>query len=153
MAGIWRKSLVYLGLVEEEEHDNDFDERPDDESRRTRSLHKVEETPRGRADAVVRPIVTTPRAHLHLVHPSEFNDAQELADKYRDGQSVIMNLQSTDPDLGRRLIDFASGLVYGLGGAMQPIAERVFLLAPAGVQISAEERRRFLEERGFFNQA
>jgi cell division inhibitor SepF len=64
-----------------------------------------------------------------------------------------MNLQGADAELGRRLIDFASGLVYGLGGAMQPIADRTFLLTPQGVQVSAEERRRFLEDRGFFNQA
>jgi cell division inhibitor SepF len=64
-----------------------------------------------------------------------------------------MNLQAVDPDLSRRLVDFASGLAYGLGGTMQPAAEKVFLITPAGVPVSAEERRRFLEERGFFNQA
>jgi len=147
----WKKTLVYLGLMEEDEHDLDYDE-PEQETSR-RSLKRVDaDVPR--RDAVLRPIAgMAPKPHLHLVHPSAFNDAQELGDKFRDGHSVIMNLQTTDPDLGRRLIDFASGLVYGLGGGMQPVAERVFLLTPAGVQVSAEERRRFLEERGFFNQA
>jgi cell division inhibitor SepF len=87
------------------------------------------------------------------VHPAAFNDAQEVGDKFREGYSVLINLQAADPELSRRLVDFASGLAYGLGGSMKPVAEKVFLLTPAGVQVSAEERRRFLEERGFFNQA
>lgn len=90
---------------------------------------------------------------FHLVMPSSFNDAQELGDKFREGYSVLMNLQAVDPELARRLVDFASGLAYGLAGSMQPVAEKVFLITPAGVTVSAEERRRFLEERGFFNQA
>ena len=87
------------------------------------------------------------------MHPAAFNDAQEIGDKFREGYSVLINLQAADAELSRRLVDFASGLAYGLGGSMKPVAEKVFLLTPAGVQVSAEERRRFLEERGFFNQA
>ena len=101
---------------------------------------------------VVR-LPTAPPAMFHLVMPTTFNDAQEVGDKFRDGFSVIMNLQGVDAVLRRRLIDFASGLAYGLAGSMQPAADNVFLLTPSGVQVSAEERRRFLEERGFFNQA
>jgi cell division inhibitor SepF len=90
---------------------------------------------------------------FHLVQPTTFNDAQEVGDKFRDGFSVLMNLQGIDANLRRRLIDFASGLAYGLGGSMKPVANNVFLITPSGVQVSAEERRRLLEERGFFNQA
>lgn len=170
MAGVWKKTLVYLGLVEEDDlNDFGYDDYAEDEStagaagataaaapapRRTGSLRRVSENaPAPRRDAVVRAISTPAPGHLHLLHPTAFNDAQELGDKFREGYSVIMNLQAADPDLSRRLIDFASGLVYGLAGSIQPVAERVFLLTPAGVQVSAEERRRFLEERGFFNQA
>jgi cell division inhibitor SepF len=96
---------------------------------------------------------SSPQARFHLVHPAAFNDAQEVGDKFREGYSVLINLQAADPELSRRLVDFASGLAYGLAGSMKPVAEKVFLLTPAGVQVSAEERRRFLEERGFFNQA
>jgi cell division inhibitor SepF len=96
---------------------------------------------------------TAPPAMFHLVMPSTFNDAQEVGDKFREGFSVIMNLQGVDAVLRRRLIDFASGLAYGLSGSMQPAADNVFLVTPNGVQVSAEERRRLLEERGFFNQA
>ena len=162
MAGIWKKTLVYLGLVEEDDlTDFGYDDYAEEEppppvpQRRSGSLRKVSEShaPAPRRDAVVRAMPTPAPGRLHLLHPSAFNDAQELGDKFREGYSVIMNLQSADADLSRRLIDFASGLVYGLAGSMQPVADRVFLLTPAGVQVSAEERRRFLEERGFFNQA
>ena len=95
--------------------------------------------------AVVRPISASQHPKVHVVAPDGFNDAQEIGDKFREGTSVIMNLQATEAKLARRLVDFASGLAYGLRGSMQPVAENVFLLTPAGVQVSAEERRRFLE--------
>ncbi len=157
MAGMWRKTLVYLGLVEDEELDEyGYEEPAPEEPRRRQSARRVFDDapqPRPRTDSVVRPLTTAPSARFHLVHPGSFNDAQEVGDKFREGFSVIMNLQAADRELGRRLVDFASGLAYGLGGSMQPVAENVFLVTPAGVQVSAEERRRLLEERGFFNQA
>jgi cell division inhibitor SepF len=85
------------------------------------------------------------------VNPTLFKaDAQEVGDKFRDGFSVLMNLHAADPRERQRLIDFASGLAYGMGGAIQPAGENVILITPPGVQVSAEERQRFLEERGFF---
>ena len=95
----------------------------------------------------------TPQARFHLVRPAAFNDAQEIGDKFRESYSVLIDLQSVDPDLRQRLIDFASGLAYGLRGKIKRVAESVFLLTPEGIEVSAEERQRFLEERGFFNQA
>ena len=103
--------------------------------------------------AVVTAIPTPSSAKLHVVQPTAFNDAQEIGDKFREGISVIMNLVGADPKLSRRLVDFASGLAYGLRGSMQAVTDSVYLLTPAGVQVSAEERRRFLEESGFYNQA
>lgn len=152
MAGMWRKTMVYLGLAEEDEYDEYSDEEEADEASEGR-LRPVSEVGAGRRDAVVRAMPTAPSARFHLVHPGAFNDAQELGDKFREGYSVIMNLQGANPELAQRLVDFASGLAYGLGGSMKPVAEKVFLITPEGVQVSAEERRRFLEERGFFNQA
>jgi cell division inhibitor SepF len=89
---------------------------------------------------------------VHLVVPKSFNDAQQIADRFKEGVPVILNLQSSDPDLSKRLIDFASGLTYALDGGMQRVADKVFLLTPRNVDVSAEERARLLE-RGFFNQA
>ena len=89
---------------------------------------------------------------VHLVVPKNFNDAQQVADRYKDSVPVILNLQTTDTDLSKRLIDFASGLTYALDGGMQRIADKVFLLTPRNVEVSAEERARLIE-KGFFNQS
>ena len=97
---------------------------------------------------VVRSISVTPNAKPHVVVPTSFNEAQELADKFKGNQPVIMNLQGADRDLARRLIDFASGLCYGLGGQMEKVANQVYLLTPSNVEVSPEERRR-LQERGY----
>jgi cell division inhibitor SepF len=97
---------------------------------------------------VVRPIAVTPNAKPHLVAPVSFNEAQDVADKFKGSQPVIMNLQGADRELSRRLIDFASGLCYGLGGQMERVANQVYLLTPTNVEVSAEERRR-LHDRGY----
>jgi cell division inhibitor SepF len=89
---------------------------------------------------------------VHLVVPKSFNDAQDIADKFKDAIPVIINLQSSDADLSKRLIDFASGLTYALDGGMQRIADKVFLLTPRNVEVSAEERAALIE-KGFFNQS
>ena len=83
--------------------------------------------------------------------PKNFNDAQVVADKYKNDIPVILNLQASETELAKRLIDFASGLTYALDGGMQRVADKVFLLTPRNVEVSAEERQRMLE-RGFFNQ-
>ncbi len=89
---------------------------------------------------------------MHLVIPKSFNDAQQVADKFKDHIPVVLNLQSTESDLNKRLIDFASGLTYALDGGMQRIADKVFMLTPRDVEISAEERAELIE-KGFFNQS
>ena len=90
---------------------------------------------------------------VHLVLPRSFNDAQQIADKFKQGIPVILNLQGSDNELSKRLIDFASGLTYALNGGMQRIADKVFLLTPRNVEVSAEQRAALLERGGFFNQA
>jgi cell division inhibitor SepF len=95
----------------------------------------------------------SPNVKVHLVLPRSFNDAQQIADKFKEGVPVILNLQTTDQELSKRLIDFASGLTYALNGGMQRVADKVFLLTPRNVEVSAEERARLLERGGFFNQA
>jgi cell division inhibitor SepF len=88
---------------------------------------------------------------VHLIVPKTFNDAQRIADTLKVGVPVIVNLQSADSDLAKRLIDFASGLTYALDGSMQRVADKVFLLTPHTVTVSAEDKARLME-RGFFNQ-
>jgi cell division inhibitor SepF len=120
--------------------------------------------PTERRPSSLRP-VATPRAsgngrsgggggdvRVHFVAPKSFNDVQDVADKFKDSIPVIINLQGTDTDLAKRLIDFSSGLTYAMDGGMQRIADKVFLLTPRNVEVSAEERAR-LVEKGFFNQS
>lgn len=123
-----------------EEPANDIDEIFADEPprRRTRNLRPVSD---GGADVQV-----------HFVTPRNFNDAQEIADRFKRDVPVILNLQSTGADLAKRLIDFASGLTYAMDGGMQKIADKTFMLTPANVEVSAEEKAR-LVEKGFFNQS
>jgi cell division inhibitor SepF len=89
---------------------------------------------------------------VHMVTPSSFNDAQEVADNFKRSIPVIMNLQTAEAELSRRLIDFTSGLTYALGGGMQKVADKTFLLTPANVEVSADQQAR-LVEKGFFNQS
>ena len=98
--------------------------------------------------AVVRPLQPVASAKPYVVAPTSFNNAQEVADKLKGSQPVIVNLQNVDRDLSRRIIDFASGLCYGIGGQMERVANQVFLLTPSNVEVSAEERRR-LQEHGY----
>ena len=120
--------------------------------------------PTTRVPAVRAPRVREPRhieavpnpssVRVHLVLPRSFNDAQQIADKFKQGMPVILNLQGADAELSKRLIDFTSGLTYALNGGMQRVADKVFLLTPKNVEVSAEERARALDPAGgFFNQA
>ena len=178
----WHKTLVYFGLAEEddypteerplpeaeEELEDRYRERPNVrrlESRRRRrdefdDIFADDAPPRrgggGRSSTTtLRPVGGNGRAGdvtVHLVIPKSFNDAQQIADQFKDAVPVIINLQGTDTELSKRLIDFASGLTYALEGGMQRIADKVFLLTPRNVEVSAEERARLIE-KGFFNQS
>jgi cell division inhibitor SepF len=101
-----------------------------------------------RPKPVVRAVAAS--AKPQVIVPQHFNQAQEVADKMKANQPVIMNLQSAERELARRLIDFCSGLCYGLGGHMEKVATQVYLLTPSNVEVSAEERRR-LTERGLYD--
>jgi len=93
---------------------------------------------------------TAAAVRVHVIAPRSYNDAQQIADRFKNGVPVIVNLQTSEPDLAKRLIDFGSGMTYALDGAIQRIAEKVFLLTPANVEVSAEDRQRLVDQ-GFFN--
>ena len=118
------------------------------ESRRSAgTAAAVGDRPRERT-AMVRPLPSAVGSKPFVVSPGSFNDAQEVADKFKINVPVILNLQGVERDLARRIIDFASGLCYGLGGQMERVANQVYLLTPSDVEVSPEERRR-LHERGY----
>jgi|SRR5271155_2214021 cell division inhibitor SepF len=174
----WHRALVYFGLAEEYHDDDGYDDAPggagtesdlEDRYRERPNVRRLrrrrdeyddifaEDEPRGgRATTALRPVGGRGNGNgdvrVHLVVPKSFNDAQQIADKFKDSIPVILNLQGTDVDLSKRLIDFASGLTYALNGGMQRIADKVFMLTPRNVEISAEERARLIE-KGFFNQS
>jgi cell division inhibitor SepF len=173
---VWNRTLVYFGIAEDEEWDEDglATEEELERDYRRRDRHNVRRLPRRRelddwtdseADAEqaasvaaparprLRGIDSTGKVSVHLVLPRSFNDAQQIADKFKDAIPVILNLQNSDNELSKRLIDFASGLTYALDGSMQRVADKVFLLTPRNVEVSAEERARVLDRGGFFNQA
>jgi cell division inhibitor SepF len=172
----WHRTLVYFGLAEDEAYEEELEpysepevemqdsyrERPN--VRRLSSRRRRDEfddifadDPGDRRTTALRPVA--PRGNgrgsevrVHFVAPKSFNDVQDVADKFKDTIPVILNLQGTDNDLSKRLIDFSSGLTYALDGGMQRIADKVFLLTPQNVEVSAEERARLIE-KGFFNQS
>jgi len=176
----WHRTLVYFGLAEDEAYDEEevepyaepeaelqdtYRERPN--VRRLSSRRRRDEIDDIFADdagperrtAALRPVGGRGNGRgaggdvrVHFVAPKSFNDVQDVADKFKESIPVILNLQGTDTDLSKRLIDFSSGLTYALEGGMQRIADKVFLLTPHNVEVSAEERAR-LVEKGFFNQS
>jgi cell division inhibitor SepF len=175
----WHRFLVYFGLAEDEAYDDEevepYDE-PEEELqdayREPRNVRRL--SARRRRDEIddifaddmrterrttsLRPVGSGRGngrgndVRVHFVAPKNFNDVQDVADKFKDSIPVILNLQGTETDLAKRLIDFSSGLTYALDGGMQRIADKVFLLTPQNVEVSAEERAR-LVEKGFFNQS
>jgi cell division inhibitor SepF len=167
MASFLRRTMVMLGLVDDDEYDDyeHYDEPVAPMRARPTVVDPIEPMgtgpvralPRDRdldtggvtlqaRPAVVR-AVQSPR--VHVVQPEGFNDAQEIGDRLKTGQPVIVNLQEVDADLSRRLIDFCSGATYVLDAKMKPVAKRVFLLTPSNVEVSDEEKRR-LQERGLY---
>lgn len=178
MASMWRRAMVYLGLVDDEEYDYEYDygyeeaprpqpqQRevpPDDPTRPVQSSSSAvrtvrsdsatqgggESLPAPQRPSVVR-TMNQASTKVHVVEPAGFNDAQEVGDRLKVTQPVILNLQGLDRDLQRRLIDFSSGLTYALGGSMSRVHDEVFLLTPANVEVSAEEKER-LQARGLYS--
>jgi cell division inhibitor SepF len=156
MPGAWKRTMQYLGLVEEdelEEIDGEPEPAPRQEAAPVRRYARAAE-PIPEREAVVR---TMPHARpaamqtIHRAEPKRFNEAREIGDRYKQGIPVIMNLQATEDAIARRLVDFASGLVFGLGGKIELVAQRVYLLTPADTEVSAEEREKIVEG-GFYNQ-
>ena len=167
----WHKVAVYFGIADDEaDYEEDETLAPHEELERSyqerpnvrklnggRSRNDYDDIfadePRRRGSApVVRALepARPTRVEVHLVIPKNFNDAQQIADKFKVDVPVIVNLQGSDTELAKRLIDFGSGLTYALDGGMQRVGDKIFLLTPRNVEVSAEERARLIE-KGFFN--
>jgi|SRR5580692_9063840 cell division inhibitor SepF len=168
MASAMRKMAVYLGLVEDDrryaenyeaydEYD-DYDE-PADAVEPAAPAAPVPAP--SRADYAGYPtdhrIETVPPQQVELarittLHPRTYNEARNIGEHFRDGTPVIMNLTEMVDSDARRLVDFAAGLIFGLRGSIDKVTNKVFLLSPANVEVTAEDKAR-IAERGFFNQS
>ncbi|HVU61999.1 MAG TPA: cell division protein SepF [Mycobacteriales bacterium] len=161
MAGAMRKMAVYLGLVEDEDLDGEYDD--DGFDQRDHVVRRSEEPvlrvtrPDERADRAARPARPEPvdaldAYRITTVHPRNYNEARVIGEHFRDGTPVIMNLTDMEDTDAKRLVDFAAGLVFGRHGSIERVTQKVFLLTPANVEITAEDKSR-LAGAGFFNQS
>jgi cell division inhibitor SepF len=169
-----KKSMAYLGLVDDYDDYDEYDRpapvatrprpatvEPEDEAPAA-APGRIRVTPAGASSGTVtapapqpsaRPAtspsvkISTPDAgaRVHIVAPARFADAVEIANRLMANQPVIVNMQTADRDLQRRMIDFCSGATYALSGGMERVADEVFLLTPSNVKVSEEERQRLAD--------
>jgi cell division inhibitor SepF len=149
----------------DERHDRG--ERPERHERapreeRPRPVQAVRDEPRGASVGTMperpapRPVatatVTASVDRITTIHPRTYNEAKTIGEAFREGTPVIMNLTDMDDSDAKRLVDFAAGLVFGLRGTIERVTNKVFLLSPANVTVTAEDKAR-MAESGFFNQS
>jgi cell division inhibitor SepF len=170
MAGAMRKMAVYLGLVEEDDRYDEYDDYDDvvdrREERSGREEHgtgpqraTVSALPERRtaghstpSPASARQVSAGDPYRITTLHPRTYNEARTIGENFREGTPVIMNLTEMDDTDAKRLVDFAAGLVFGLRGTIERVTQKVFLLSPADVDVTAEDKAR-IREGGFFNQS
>ena len=163
MAGAMRKVAVYLGLVEDQDRYDEYADEPYDEFADDYADHPAPEADGHERSATVatladrRPVAVAPSrrmdsARIVTLHPRTYNEARTLGEHFRDGTPVIMNLSEMDDGDAKRLVDFAAGLIFGLRGDIERITAKVFLLSPADVTVTAEDKAR-IAGGGFFNQS
>jgi cell division inhibitor SepF len=161
MASAMRKMAVYLGLVEDDHRYQDkYDsygeyEDYDDPPERPEPADEPESHAVGYQGAdwrVEHVSQTTDLARITTLHPRTYNEARTIGEHFREGTPVIMNLTEMVDSDAKRLVDFAAGLIFGLRGSIERVTNKVFLLSPANVEVTAEDKAR-IAERGFFNQS
>ncbi len=172
MASAMRKMAVYLGLVEDDHRFQDkYDsyseyEDYDDQADRPEPADEADGRAAGRdaeasggyvgyqaADWRAEHVSqTTDLARITTMHPRTYNEARTIGEHFREGTPVIMNLTEMVDSDAKRLVDFAAGLIFGLRGSIERVTNKVFLLSPANVEVTAEDKAR-IAERGFFNQS
>ena len=169
MAGAMRKAMVYLGLVEDDDrydYDGYDDEgyEPEHDARHaphsSRSVASLGSAGGDRGGSVATMPDRRPAAaqgsrafdRITTIHPRTYNEAKQIGESFRESTPVIMNLSDMDDSDAKRLVDFAAGLVFGLRGTIERVTNKVFLLSPADVTVTAEDKAR-MAESGFFNQS
>jgi cell division inhibitor SepF len=165
MAGAMHKMAVYLGLVEE---DRQYDDGYDSYEEEYPGYEEQEEAqpgaPAGPANLLAgdpavgaarvatATVQATDLTRITTLHPRTYNEARTIGEHFREGTPVIMNLTEMVDSDAKRLVDFAAGLIFGLRGSIERVTNKVFLLSPANIEVTAEDKAR-MAERGFFNQS
>ena len=167
MAGALRKTMVYLGLAEDDDqYDDDLYDDYDDQPSHRPEVPRAESTghraqghaqvtplPSRSVSGVVRAASSEPDLRrITTIHPRTYNEAKTIGESFREGIPVIMNLSDMDDSDAKRLVDFAAGLVFGLHGAIERVTSKVFLLSPAHVEVTAEDKEP-VSTSGLFNQS
>jgi cell division inhibitor SepF len=168
MPSAMRKMAVYLGLVEDDHrYQEKYDSYGEYEEYDDTAVTDGPEEPESRAgreswsggDAAGsyqvpewRPEQSADLARITTLHPRTYNEARTIGEHFREGTPVIMNLTEMVDSDAKRLVDFAAGLIFGLRGSIERVTNKVFLLSPANVQVTAEDKAR-IAERNFFNQS
>jgi cell division inhibitor SepF len=167
MSGAMRRIGEYLGLVEDTgRYDDDYDQYDGDDdytqetqavaarpARRPAPVADLAERRRPAPVAAAGPIgAVAELSRIITLHPSTYNEARTVGEHFRDGTPVIMNLTEMDDSDAKRLVDFAAGLVFATRGTIERVTNKVFLLSPANVSVTAEDKRRIVEG-DFFNQS
>jgi len=158
------KMAVYLGLVEEDRRYDDGFDSYEEYTEYEEQPEELPSEPAGQANllagdmstAAARPAGTTVQAtdltRITTLHPRTYNEARTIGEHFREGTPVIMNLTEMVDSDAKRLVDFAAGLIFGLRGSIERVTNKVFLLSPANIEVTAEDKAR-MAERGFFNQS
>ena len=159
MSGALRKTMVYLGLAEDDDRYSAYDEYEEEEFEATVEEEEREEPRRAPVTPISRNqvarVVAHPSSEIHritTIHPRTYNEAKTIGESFRSGTPVIMNLTDMDDADAKRLVDFSAGLVFGLHGSIERVTSKVFLLSPANVEVATPEKPR-VPERAFFNQS
>ena len=161
MAGAIHKMAVYLGLVEDDrQYDDGYDGYEDEYAEyddEAAGPNGRAGQPEGAAVDSTRPAGApqpqpTDLARITTLHPRTYNEARTIGEHFREGIPVIMNLTEMVDSDAKRLVDFAAGLIFGLRGSIERVTNKVFLLSPANIEVTAEDKAR-IAERGFFNQS
>lgn len=156
MAGAMRKVGEYLGLVEQADFDDEFDDDIEQSIPISRQPAVVRAAPVASMEEhrrpARRPSTSSDLARIETVTPRTYNDARTVGEHYRSGVPVIMNLSEIDDDDAKRLVDFSAGLVFAAHGSINRVTAKVFLLSPENITVTDEDKQR-IAAGGFYNQS
>ncbi|MDD5658625.1 MAG: cell division protein SepF [Actinomycetota bacterium] len=170
MPGFFRKTLTFLGFIDEDIDEN-IPQKYYDSKKKPKylrdskdiKLYKVDEHKETHIDKPANPnwfrsqrkvtrleeVKMEKKTKVFVIEPSGFEDSQIVGDKFKNDIPVIVNLQNETPEISKRIIDFCSGLTYALNGSIEKVADKVFLITPSNVEVTSDEKEA-LREKGLY---